>query len=164
MQLSSWRNQHLQFVIVFLSFFAVSNAKAKDLQDRMGLGLTNIGSRSLEAASLDWQITNATAFELNFGLDTQSNSGGWQLGVRGSRNLYVEDNMLFSLFIGAALAQEKTSGASSTGYLVETGIGSKFFMPGLPNLGFGFRAAFQVEDIDDLTLKIAPIFSMHYYF
>jgi hypothetical protein len=142
----------------------LSSASAKDLSNRMGVGISNIGNKTTESVSLDWQLTNATGVEANFGLATQSDAGGWDLGFRASRNLFIEENMLFSLFVGAALKQNKVAGASSTGYLIETGVGSKFFFEGLPNLGFSFRGAFQIVDIGDLKLQIAPIFGIHYYF
>lgn len=153
----------LTSVAVILTFFS-PRAQAKDLSNRLGVGLSNIGSRSTEAFSLDWQLTQATGFELNLGLATRGSVGGWDIGFRASRNLFIEDNMLFALFVGGGLLQEKVAGASSTGYMIETGIGSKFFLEGLPNLGFSFKGSFQMIDVGDLTLQIAPIFGVHYYF
>lgn len=159
MKLASW-------ALKFLCFVTISTpALAKDLSGRLGVGLSNIGSRSTEAFSIDWQSTRATSFEINLGLDTQKNEGGWELGFRASRNLFIEDNLLFSIFVGASLLQQKTTtGTANTGYMVETGLGSKFFLQGLPNLGLGFRGAFQLSDITSMRLAVVPVFSVHYYF
>lgn len=128
------------------------------------MGLSNVGAQSTEAISLDWQPTQATGFEVNLGLDTQNSTGGWEFGLRASRNLFIEDNMIFSLFVGGSLVQQKTSTTSNTGYRVETGLGGKFFLDGLPNLGFGFRGAFQLTDVNKMRIAIVPVFSIHYYF
>ncbi|HVJ63970.1 MAG TPA: hypothetical protein VM901_01810 [Bdellovibrionota bacterium] len=140
------------------------SAHAKDLSGRLGMGISNVGGSTTEAVSVDWQLTQATSFEANLGLSTKGDNGGWDLGFRASRNLFIEENMLFSLFVGGALVQEKENAISATGYMLEAGLGSKFFIEGLPNLGFGFRGAFQMIDVDGMKLQIAPIFSSHYYF
>lgn len=149
-------------ILICATQFATAG-HCKDLTGRLGVGVSNIGLKTTEALSVDWQATQATAFEVNLGLATQSSSGGWDLGFRASRNLFIEDNMLFSVFVGGALVQEKTSGISKTGYLVETGLGSKFFFSGLPNLGFSVKGALQVVDVGNLSIQIAPIFGIHYY-
>lgn len=142
-----------------------TTAMAKDLSGRLGAGISNLGSSTLEAASIDWQPTRATGFEFNLGLNSSEADGGWSFGIRASRNLFIEEHMIFSLFVGGSVLQEKTSSTTTaTGYLVETGIGSKFFIQGLPNLGFGFRGALQIEDVTGFKLKIAPAMSVHYYF
>ena len=161
----SRQSLHLTLSLAALiAAFTSLNAGAKDLIGRLGVGVSNIGAKTTEAFSIDWQLTQASGVEANLGLATQSESGGWELGIRASRNLFVEDNMLFSLFVGGAVLQQKVGGVSSTGYLIETGLGSIFFLEGLPNLGFGFRGSFQMIDVGSLTLQVAPIFGMHYYF
>ncbi len=163
-----WSTRLYNFSLALVTLAGVligTPSQSKDLANRLGVGISNIGALSKEAVSLDWQLTNATGFEVNFALATQGDeNGGWDLGFRASRNIFIEDNMLFSLFVGGGLLQSKTSGTSATGYLIETGLGAKFFFEGLPNLGFGFRGSFQVIDVNQLTLQIAPIFSVHYYF
>ncbi len=158
---------------------------AKDLAGRVGIGVANIGGSlpptatvsgstlSIASAgagslpkspSLDWHPTNASAFEFDLGIDTDSVNNFLLLGTRYFRHVFLEENALFSALLGGGLLSQQINGASKSGYFVELGVGGKFFLPGAPNIGIGFIGALAVKSAGSVRFMTQALFSAHYYF
>lgn len=170
--------------ICFLSAFTVS-ASAKELAGRFGFGIANIGgslppavtadTSSLKVASsgagslppslsVDWHPTNASAFEFDLGIDTDSSTNFFLMGTRYFRHIFIEENAFFSAVLGGGLLSQQVNGSSKSGYYLELGAGAKYFPPGTPNFGIGFLAALGVKSAGGVRFMTQGLFSAHYYF
>ena len=140
------------------------HAAAKTLPGRLGFGFTNLGTGLTPALSLDWISAVASSLDFQIGLDTQQNQNLMILGTRYFRNLFLEDNMNYGLYVGGGLISQQVAGAGQSGYYVETGAGAKFFLGGLPNLGFHAGSGLRVESTNQMRLRTNLFVGMHYYF
>jgi hypothetical protein len=114
--------------------------------------------------SFDWQATQATAFEFDLGIDTQASNSSLGLGLRYYRNLYVEDNVFYHLYLGGGLISLTSSGDNAAGYLLEAGVGTKFFLQGMPNLSLDAGAGFRLESPNAVRFRTSFFGGFHYYF
>lgn len=140
-------------------------ASGKDLSGRFGLGSSEIGSGTASPSfSLDWQMDRSSAAQLNLGLDTGASQDSFLLGARYYRNLFIENPLQFSIFLGAGLVSKQVADASASGYLLEAGTQAKFFLPQLPNLGISLANAFRMESPGGVRIRSVFFASFHYYF
>lgn len=145
-------------------------ASGKDLRGRWGFGISNIGPGQTPTLSADWHVTQASGFEFNLGVDTGADANLLSLAARFHRNLFIEDHLLYSLYLGGGLiSQQSTTVAgavatSSSGYLLEVGTAAKFFLTGLPNLGLSIGGGLRLESMGGVRFRSAVNGGMHYYF
>ncbi len=159
MKLAAWGARGLFFLSV------VSFGAAKDLSGRFGLGATNIGPQGqTPTLSLDWHANRAAHFEGNLGMRSKSRNNLLIVGGRYSRNLYIEEQTLFFMYLGAGLLSEQIQGDSKSGYQLETGAGAKYFFSGLSNVGFSTRAGFLLKSLGGVSFQSVVNFGFHYYF
>jgi len=125
-----------------------------------GFGVNNIGTGQAPSLSMDWQTSEAGGFEVMAGLESVSDENALRLGVRMTRNLFVEDHQDFFLFAGFGFL----SRSSGNGYTLESGAGSRIFLSETPNFGLSFGGGFDLESAGELTLSSKVFFGMHYYF
>ncbi|MBS1985085.1 MAG: hypothetical protein JST16_13025 [Bdellovibrionales bacterium] len=145
--------------------FAPHNSSAKDLSGRFGIGVANINDPGLPPAlSLDWHVSPSSAFEFNMAIDTDSTNNNFSLGSRYWRHIFIEENAFFSAVLGGGLLSQQVDGSSKSGYYLECGAGSKFFLPGLPNLAGGFVGTIGVRSAGAVRFLTQALFSIHYYF
>ncbi len=136
---------------------------ARDLSGRYGFGMTHVG-QSPPALSLDWQLSSAASTEFYFGYSSLSDNSSLLVGARLSRKLYIEDNMDHFLFLGGGLLTRGNETASNSGVLLETGLGSRFFLAGLPNLGLSLAGGLRFQTPGKMTLTTHFFGGFHYYF
>lgn len=176
-------------LIALLVFCVPQLASAVDLAGRFGFGVSNIGGSlapSIEitestaatnvnvastgagslptSLSLDWHVTNASAFEFDLGINTDGANNLLLMGTRYFRHVYLEDNAIFSAVLGGGLLSQQVSGESKSGYFLELGAGAKYFLPGAPNIGLGFLATLGVKSAGGVSFFTKALFSAHYYF
>jgi hypothetical protein len=141
-------------------------ARGKDLRGRWGLGVANIGPSQTPTVSADWHVTQASGFSFDLGVDTSAAANLLSLAARFNRNLFIEDYMLYYLYLGGGLVSQQGSGAtdSSSGYLVEAGTAAKFFLQALPNLGLSLGGGVRLESLGGVRFRTVVNGGMHYYF
>ncbi|NCN26146.1 hypothetical protein GW915_01100 [bacterium] len=155
----------LLFVLLAWTLSPLTLAQSdQELEGRIGLGVSNIGPNSTESISVDWQATQATSFEFNIGVDTAENNNYLEAGLRVNRNLFIEENLAYFLYIGGAAISQQVTGINKNGYGIDAGIGGRFFLNGLPNLGFSFRGGLKLVSTDEVSFRTAFNFGIHYYF
>lgn len=154
----------LRTLFIITSLSAAPLWAAKDLSNRFGIGAANIGPDQTPSLSLDWQATRATALEFNLGVNTTTHDNLLILGLRYSRNLYIEENLFYFLYVGGGLVSQQVGGNNRSGAIVETGGGAKVFLAGLPNLGISMRGGFELRSAGGVSFQSAVHFGFHYYF
>jgi hypothetical protein len=125
--------------------------------------MTHVGQNP-PALSLDWQLSTAASTEFYFGYSSLSSDSSLLLGARLSRKLYIEDNLDHFLFLGGGLLTRGTADNSNTGVLLESGLGSRFFLAGLPNLGLSIAGGLRFQTPGQTTLTTHFFAGFHYYF
>jgi|GEM_PF-1443982 len=139
-------------------------AYGKNLRGRWGFGLANIGPGQTPTLSADWHVTQASGFEFDLGVDTSSNANLMSLAARFNRNLFIEDHLLYYLYLGAGLISQQVADENASGYLVEAGTAAKFFLAGLPNLGLSLGGGLRLESLGGVRFRTVLNGGMHYYF
>ncbi len=137
-----------------------SFAAPKNVIGDFGFGVNNVGTGQAPSLSMDWQSSEAGGFEALVSVQSLSSSNELRLGVRSTRNLFVEDHQDFYLFAGAGFL----SRSSGNGYTLEGGAGSRIFLSETPNFGLSFGGGFDLESANGLKLRSKVFFGVHYYF
>lgn len=179
------RKGRLSRIATLLILLTSFTSEGRELTGRFGLGLSNLGgslppsvsadSSSLRVASagagslppsvsVAWHPTQASAFEFNLGIDTDSTTNFLLLGTRYFRHVFIEDNAFFSAVLGGGLLSQQVNGSSKSGYYLELGAGAKYLLPGSSNLGLGFLVALGVKSAGGVRFMTEGLFSVHYYF
>ncbi len=135
-------------------------AAPKNVVGDFGFGVNNIGTGQSPSLSMDWQSSEAGGFEVLVGLKSVSSSNELRLGIRSTRNLFVEDHQDFFLFAGFGYL----SRSSGNGYSLEGGAGSRVYFSEFPNTGLSFGGGFDLESANGMRLNSKVFFGVHYYF
>jgi hypothetical protein len=149
---------------------ASERTASSSMQGKFGLGFNNqLSDLGLSSLSLRYWNTNKLGFEGIFGFSLGDNTiidlGGKVLGViKKDQNVTVYG---FGL-IGIESFDIK-NGANDTNFTIGGGLGTEFFFPGLPNLGFGAEIGVGIVSINDNTQfgtssGWIPQVGMRYYF
>jgi hypothetical protein len=140
-------------------------AGGKNLTGRVGFGATDVGAGySTPALSAEWNFSQSTGMQVNFGIDTVNGANSLQISARYLRNLFIEDSLFYSLYVGAGLLTSTASSVSSSGYLVDTGMMARFFLPNLPNLGLEALTGFRLESPGSVRIRTTLGVGVRYYF
>ena len=139
-------------------------SRAATTGGRFGFGVTNIGSALPASLSVDWRATQASALELALGIDTQDDRNLLLFGGRYFRHVFIEERATFSTFLGGGLLTHQVTGESHSGYYLELGAGTRFYLPDLPNLGLGVHGSLGIQSAGSVRFLTGALFSAHYYF
>ncbi len=144
----------VKYILLFGALFLTSFSQAKEMPQRLGLGLKNNTSESIPSVAVVYHLSKSTAVTGGFGLDTAKDNSNLQLHV-GFRNvIFHESNLHFytggqlGILNYETLATGKRSGIDAT--LV---FGTEFFFAGLENLGLTFEAGFGLSTIGSTRVR-----------
>ena len=131
---------------------------------RLGLGVSNVGpGNGPVAISVLTQMGHQMGVQVDLGLDTRTGSDSMLIGLLYRRPLFLEESQSFDVFIGGGLKNAYRSGANASGYFFEGGFGARFFLKGLPNLGFMLNGGLRVESPEKISLRSFVSMGFHYY-
>ncbi|MGK5083788.1 hypothetical protein WDW37_10840 [Bdellovibrionota bacterium FG-1] len=152
-----------------LSLLPSSDALARDLQGRLGLGYnaefanSSLGAR-VPGISIKYALTRDIASELVAGIATTSPINT-VTGVKFFKNIFLETNLNFYFMLGGALlSANSNSGAQFMG-----GFGAEFFIPGIESLGFAVETGGSFDNLSgSFTLRTLGVSfldaGIHFYF
>ena len=142
---------------------ASSQVGAKNLDGRVGFGLTYLDFTASPALSMKYFHTNLLSTVFVAGFNTDVNT--YQLGIKTVRQVVLEENLNVFLGVGGFLVN---STALGTGVEFDALAGAEFFFAGLPNLGFQFEIGIGLRSQGRTTFRsIGGGFgsgAIHYYF
>lgn len=154
------------FIIACVAF----EAAAKNLDSRVGAGVTLPDFNSLGSLSVRYHPSPYFALQGVFGFTTQDGVNATVLGGKIHRNAYLEENMNFYVGLGGLVLANKATPAGnvSTGIEIDALLGAEFFFAGLPNLGFQAETGIGVRSLRGTYLKTLGTglssIGLHYYF
>lgn len=136
--------------IFCLFIIGTSQAHAKDLASRLGLGFSNQLAEDMPSFTARFYPNSLLGFSLALGVDTQKDNSRFGALLKIYRIVFTEDNLNFYLGAGAALSSyEESTGvgtvANRSGFELLGIIGVEFFFTGLENLGFTFETGVAVN-------------------
>ena len=143
---------------------AQATGRPKDLSGRFGLGVTNLGPKASPLLSVDWQTSRSASLEVNLGVDSLRDNNSFVVLSRFSRNMFLEENMHFFLYLGGGFSSGQEGGKTHSGLLVEAGSGARFFFTGIPNFGFHVRFGLFYKSAGNSRMITTGITGAHYYF
>ena len=144
------RAHFIKLVLIAFCFgFATQSAEAKDLSQRLGVGISDqLGmSDSLPSVAVRYWPNAQIGFAGALGVDTKKNNSRFGFQGKLMKNIFPEDAMNFYAAASAALISEETLGSNSSGFSLAGLIGAEFFFQGLENLGFSFEGGFGITSI-----------------
>lgn len=127
---------------------SMSDAQARDLQGRIGLGYNAQFANYRESGgdvpgiALKYAFTRDLAVEGVIGLAT-TKPGNSVIGLKFFKNLFFETNLNFyTMLAGGLVAANNESGVDFQG-----GFGAEFFIPGLESIGLSMEVGGEITNI-----------------
>lgn len=117
-------------------------AEAKDLTQRLGVGIKNPSSQVSELA-VHYYPTSEYTWVGGLSMDTLKSQSHSRLSAGLRRHLMFEPNLNFFVGGRVSLVNQETANVNESGFALAALSGVEFFLPGLENLAF--QAEFGVE-------------------
>ncbi|RYZ61012.1 MAG: hypothetical protein EOP09_20450 [Proteobacteria bacterium] len=140
------------FITLGVLLLWAQSASARDLHGRIGLGYNaqfanqRTGS-GVPGLGIKYAMTRDLALEGIIGAETGSGSQS-TFGAKLFKNVFFENNLNFyAFFAGAALKSGNRSG-----YDIQAGFGSEFFIPGIDSIGMSFEVGGEATNISGSTV------------
>jgi hypothetical protein len=149
---------------------SATDACAKDLQGRLGLGYNSEFASSQSATagtpavSLKYALTRDIAQSLVFGMKSGTPSSS-TLATKFFKNIFFETNLNFYFTAGLGIL----SAAGQSGMEILGGFGAEFFIPGIESLGFSVETGGSYNTLGSSSTLRTIGFSfrdagIHFYF
>lgn len=120
--------------LVFFSaliLISASNAVAKNMPNRLGLGYRNQFASDLPGIAMVYYPGALLGLSAVLGIDTEEDRSRFGLMAKIHRVVFDEDNLNFYLGAGAGLASQEFAGENASGFELLGFAGTEFFLPGL---------------------------------
>jgi hypothetical protein len=124
-----------------------SQASAKDLSHRLGVGYKNQFGIDMPAIAVQYYPGPDLGFSASLGVDTEKDNSKFGVNAKLYRIIFEEDNLNFYLGAGAGMLSKETLGKNENGFELMAFAGAEFFFTGLENLGFSFEAGTAVTSL-----------------
>jgi hypothetical protein len=143
------------------------NAFSYDKINRLGVGMSNQLKVNVPALSFKIQKNRSFAYGGMAGLSTNTDSGGYGVGLKLYKNLFDEPQANFYLATMGALLGNTINTTTYSGFQFDLSFGSEFHIQGLNSLGFSFEfgvSAYKAQKFVFQTLGNNFIVSgVHFY-
>lgn len=138
----------LVFVISFVAF-AGSQAFAKDLKNRLGVGYSNQFGLvdDLPSIALRYYPNADYGIGGSLGVDTEEDNSRFGAMIKFYKTIFREENLNFYTALGAGLVSQEELGKTDSGFDLAGVFGAEFFLPGLDNLSFSFEGGVGVTSV-----------------
>ena len=141
------------FGFVILTFLMGPGASAKEMPQRLGIGIKDNISRSLPSLAIVYHLDGHSALTGGFGLDTEKDNSSIQFNVGVRYVIFQEKNMHF--YSGGQLGylNYETAGTKDSGIEFNMVGGAEFFLEGLENLGWTLEGGFGVSTAKNTRVR-----------
>lgn len=139
------------FLLGLLGF--VHGVQAKDLSNRLGVGIKNNTSFSLPALAAIYYPNSDIGLTGGLGLDTQKDNSKFAFNIGIRRILFKEDNMNFHFGGSLGMITNQVATVSSNGFELNALFGGEFFIHGMDSLGFNFEGGVGVVSTSEVRFR-----------
>jgi hypothetical protein len=127
---------------------------AKNMDGRLGLGLTIHDYDHTPALSMRYHLSNYTSSTILVGFNSESAIQSFVFGGKLQQNAHLEENLNFYVGVGLFVVQDKGPDPSpSTGIEVDGLFGTEFFFSGLPNLGIQVETGVAMTTLRNVSFR-----------
>ena len=130
---------------------------AKDLANRLGVGIKNNNSVDLPAVAAVYYPNSDIGITGSLGVDTEEDNSKFAANVGLRKILFREDHLNFYYGGQAGLLNVETpTGTGSnkeSGFELNVVFGAEFFFAGLDSLGFSFEGGFGLSSLDETRFR-----------
>ncbi|HEY8269970.1 MAG TPA: organic solvent tolerance protein [Pseudobdellovibrionaceae bacterium] len=139
-------------VLLCTSLFS-NVASAKEMVNRLGIGVKNDTSINTPALSVIYWPAPDIALTGGLGIDTEKDSSRFAMSGGVHRIVFKEDNMNF--FMGGELGviNREVAADKQSGFYLSGLFGAEFFFAGLENLSFSFQGGVGVVSLKDVRFR-----------
>ena len=139
--------------MIFLSTIFCAIGSAKEMPQRLGVGIKNNISRSLPSLAAIYHLDGNSALTGGFGLDTEKDNSSMQFNIGVRYVIFQEKNLHF--YSGGQLGYLNYEQAATKNSGIEFNLvgGVEFFLEGLENLGLSIEGGFGVSTAKDTRVR-----------
>ena len=139
---------------------AGSQASAKDLNSRLGIGIKDNNSQTLPALAVVYYPNNDIGVTGSVGVDTQKNASKFSFNGGLRKLLFREDHMNF--YYGGQVGLVNFEGLNSdtpatiekqSGFELAAIFGAEFFFTGLDSLAFTFEGGVGIASLKEVRFR-----------
>ncbi|UYL08184.1 organic solvent tolerance protein [Bdellovibrio sp. SKB1291214] len=149
----------LKVVAVVFAFLAgASPAQAKDLTNRLGVGVKSHSTLDLPELAVVYNPSSELQFAGGLGIDTQKDQSKFAATAGVRRIVFKEQNMNFYMggTVGLINWEELNDAGTrekQSGFELDAVFGGEFFFTGLESLGFTFEGGAGVISADNVRFR-----------
>ena len=140
-------------LLTVLLFFVAVPVEAKDLRQRLGIGMKSNNSIALPEVAVVYHPSNELAVTGGLGINTAKDNSRLVLDVGVRRNIFYEDHMNFYMGGHLGMINNEVATVKSNGWELTAVFGTEFFFAGLDNLAFTFEAGVGVLSTDSVQFR-----------
>ncbi len=140
-------------LLAFVALAPTSLVQAKDLANRLGVGIKNNNSVDLPAVAAVYYPNADIGITGSLGVDTQEDNSKFAANVGLRKILFREDHLNFYYGGQAGLLNVETAGNKESGFELNVVFGAEFFFSGLDSLGFSFEGGFGLSSLDETRFR-----------
>lgn len=140
--------------LLIICFLSVSAVQAKELTNRLGIGIKNSSSMDVGELAAAYYPNPDIGITGGIGIDTQKNASRFAFNAGIRRIVFKEEHMNF--YMGGALGlinYEQIDGDKKSGFELNALFGAEFFFTGLDSLAFTFEGGAGVVSTDDVRFR-----------
>ncbi len=139
--------------LAIVSLFS-SLVAAKEMPQRLGVGIKDNTSESLPSLAVVYHINGLTAVTGGVGVDTKKDYSKFQINA-GVRHVIFHENQLHYYAggqLGLVTFEEPVTGKEN-GFEANFLMGIEFFLTGLENVGFSFEGGLGLSSVKDTRIR-----------
>jgi hypothetical protein len=139
--------------IIFLTSIFCSVGFAKEMPQRLGVGIKDNISRTLPSLAVIYHLDRNSALTGGFGLDTEKDNSSMQFNAGVRYVIFQEKNLHF--YSGGQIGYLNYEQATVKNSGLEFNLvgGLEFFLEGLENLGWSIEGGFGVSTAKDTRVR-----------
>jgi hypothetical protein len=140
-------------IVSLISSFSVA-VFAKEMPQRLGVGIKDNTSESLPSLAAVYHINGMTAVTGGIGVDTKKDYSKFQINA-GIRHVIFHETQLH-YYAGGQLGLvtfEEPIGGKENGFEANFIMGIEYFFTGLENVGFSFEGGLGLSSVKDTRIR-----------
>jgi hypothetical protein len=140
-------------MVVLGLLLASMNCNAKDLVNRLGVGVKNSTSVDVPELAAVYYPTPEIGVTGGLGIDTQKDESRFTFNGGVRRIVFKEQNMNFYMGGMLGLINYETAGDKKSGFELNALFGGEFFFTGLDSLAFTFEGGVGIVSADNVRFR-----------
>jgi hypothetical protein len=143
----------ISFLLALVASPLLPSAEAKDMPQRLGVGVKNNASFDMPALAAIYYPNRDVGVTLGLGIDTKKDESRSSFDLGARRIIFREQNMNFHFGGMLAVVNFEQAGEKSNGFDVNALFGVEFFFSGLENLGFNMEGGVGVSSLKNTRFR-----------